>query len=212
MCSRLLLICLTTVLIAAAPPTSTAASTAIGPRASAGGAKVFLTPEEALALVFEGCEVTRSTVALNPKQKKRIGELAGAGFSKGLVFPYVATRDGKLVGTAYFDVHKVRTLRETVMIVIDPQDRIQRIEILAFGEPQQYLPRAKWYAQFVGQKLDKQLSLKHGIKGVTGATLTARATTSAARRVLAVHRVLGEIHRERARGVEPRVEHAEPVR
>ena len=172
MCSRLILFCLTLVLIAAVP--------ADPPRGSSRG-KVFLTKEEALALAFQDCEVTRSTVALRPEHKKRVGELAGAKFTKGLVFPYVAKRDGKLVGTAYFDVHKVRTLRETVMIVVDPEGRIQRIEILAFGEPQQYKPRAKWYAQFVGQKLDKQLSLKRGIKGVTGATLTARATTNAAR-------------------------------
>ena len=140
---------------------------------------------------------------------ERVGELAGDDFSKGVIFPYVATRDGKLVGTAYFDVHKVRTLRETVMIVVDPQDRIQRIEILAFGEPQEYLPRANWYAQFVGHKLDKKLSLKRGIKGVTGATLTARATTSSARRVLALHRVLGEIRREKIRGARPRTEKEE---
>lgn len=199
MCSRLILFCLTLALIAAAP--------ADPPRASSSG-KVFLTKQEALTLAFQGCEVKRSTVALKPEHKLRVGKLAGSKFSKGLVFPYVATRAGKLVGTAYFDVHRVRTLRETVMIVVDPQNRIQRIEILAFGEPQQYKPRAKWYAQFVGHALDKQLSLKHGIKGVTGATLTARATTSAARRVLAVHRVLGEIRRGQIRGAEPRAENA----
>ena len=62
-----------------------------------------------------------------------------------------------------------------------------------FAEPKDYLPRAKWYAQFVGCKLDGRLRLKRGIKGVTGATLTARATTGAARRMLALHQVLEEI-------------------
>lgn len=203
MCSRLLLSCLTLALISAAP--------ADPPGGSSSG-KVFLTQKEALALAFQDCQVTRSTVALKPEHKLRVGKLAGSKFSKGLVFPYVATRDGQLVGTAYFDVHRVRTLREIVMIVVDPQDRIQRIEILAFGEPQQYKPRAKWYAQFVGHALDQRLSLKHGIKGVTGATLTARAAVGAARRVLAVHRVLGEIHRKQVRGGRPRAANTESGR
>ena len=37
---------------------------------------------------------------------------------------------------------------------------------------------------------DDELSMKRGIRAVTGATLTARATTDAARRVLAVHKVI----------------------
>lgn len=151
--------------------------------------EVFLTKEEALELAFEGCQVTRSTVALTNEQKATVEELSGAAPSKSLVYPYVATKGGKVVGTAWFDVHKVRTLRETLMIVIDPGGKISRVEVLAFGEPAEYMPRASWYAQFVGKGLDKNLSLKKGIKKVTGATLTARATTDAARRVLAVHQV-----------------------
>lgn len=157
-----------------------------------GGGKVFLTKDEALALAFEGCEVTRRTVALKAEQKSRVAELAGTKLRKSLVYAYVARKDGELVGIAYFDVHKVRAMRETLMVVVDPNDRIARLEVLAFAEPLDYLPRGRWYAQFVGKRLDETLSLKRGIKGITGATLTARATTDAARRALAVHRVLKE--------------------
>ena len=38
--------------------------------------------------------------------------------------------------------------------------------------------------------MNDELSMKRGIRAVTGATLTARATTDAARRVLALHHVL----------------------
>ena len=151
--------------------------------------ETFLTKEEALELAFKDCKVARSTVTLTKKQKARVKELTGATPSKSLVYPYVATKDGKVVGTAWFDVHKVRTVREVLMVVIDPEGKISRIEVLAFGEPKEYMPRASWYAQFVGKGLDETLSLKKGIKKVTGATLTARATTDAARRVLAIHQV-----------------------
>jgi hypothetical protein len=157
--------------------------------APARAGKVFLTKEEALKLAFKDCEVTRTTIVLDPAQQKQISKLCGTTFERRLAFRYVATQQGKLVGTAYFDVHRVRTLRETLMIVVDPENHISRLEVLSFGEPIEYMPRVGWYAQFKGKGLDATLSLKKGIKKVTGATMTAKATTSAARRVLALHKV-----------------------
>lgn len=166
-----------------------ATATAATGQDPAGEREPFLTKEEALALAFEGCVVERRTEALDAAQRKRVAELADEEFGRATLFAYEATKDGKLVGTAYFDVHRVRTLRETIMVVVAPDERVARIEVLAFAEPQEYLPRAKWYAQFVGKRLDPSLSLKGSIRGVTGATLTAGATTSAVRVVLAQHRV-----------------------
>ncbi|MEL7061524.1 MAG: FMN-binding protein, partial [Acidobacteriota bacterium] len=57
-------------------------------------------------------------------------------------------------------------------------------------EPAEYIPPALWYAQFDGRSLDEALQVERGIRGVTGATLTARATTEAVRRALAIHAVL----------------------
>ncbi len=75
---------------------------------------------------------------------------------------------------------------------MDPQGALARIEVLSFLEPEEYLPRPNWYGQFPGKPLGDELSEKRGIRAVTGATLTVRATVEAARRVLALHRVLEE--------------------
>jgi Na+-translocating ferredoxin:NAD+ oxidoreductase RnfG subunit len=152
--------------------------------------KVFLTAEEALALAFEGCEVTRSTEYFNDERKKRVAALSKDDFERGMLYPYRATKDGELVGTAYIDKHRVRTLAESVMFVVDPKGRIARIELLSFGEPPEYIPNERWYAQLIGKPLDDALFLKKDIRNVTGATLTARATVGAARRVLAAHQVI----------------------
>jgi len=165
----------------AGPPTSAAAP----PPPAAG--KVFLTVEEALELAFPECTVERSTIYLTKDQRKAIDELAGTPLESGIVHVYAAQKDAKRVGWAYFDNHKVRTLRETLMVVVDTELRIRRLELLAFGEPLDYVPRGNWYSQFLGCKLDKTLRLKGKIRGITGATLTARATTDAVRRCLAVH-------------------------
>ncbi len=169
------------------PPAPAAARAARAARA-----KVYLTVDQALELAFPDAVVTRGTAILSEAEKARATKLAGHEVESALAFPYIATRDGKTLGTAYFDNHRVRTLRETLMIIVDPAGRIARLEMLSFGEPTDYIPRDSWYAQFLKAKLDDELQLKRGIKGVTGATLTARATTDAARRVLALHQVLGE--------------------
>lgn len=160
-----------------------------GAAPAARAAKVYLTMEEALELAFPECSIERTTAYLTKEQRKAAAELAGFEIETSIVHAYVARREGRLVGRAYFDTHRVRTLKQTIMVVVDPQDRIRRLELLAFAEPEDYVPRASWYGQFPGKRLDGELALDRGIKGVTGATLTARATTDAARRVLALHAV-----------------------
>ena len=158
---------------------------------------VFMTRDEALALAFPECEIERGTNYLTQEQVDEIAKLAGVKFEAKIVHPYVARKEGKLVGTAYFDAHRVRTLRESIMVVIQPDGKIGRIEVLSFGEPVDYIPRDSWYAQFNGNKLSDELQLKRKIKTVTGATLTARATTDGARRILALHQTLEKIAKEK---------------
>jgi Na+-translocating ferredoxin:NAD+ oxidoreductase RnfG subunit len=159
--------------------------------AAALDAKVFLTQEEALKLAFPGASIERRTAYLTEAQQKEVKRLSGdEELPSALVTYYMGRKDGRTTGTAYFDTHVVRTMPETVMVVVDPEGRVSRIEVLSFSEPEEYLPRPHWYEQFQGKPLDDELSLKRGVRAVTGATLTARATTAAARRVLAVDRVL----------------------
>jgi hypothetical protein len=156
-------------------------------------ATVFLTQEEALRLAFPGAAVAHRTAFLTPAQQNEARKLSGdPDLPAALVNLYVAMKDGHEVGTAYFDTHLVRTMPETIMIVVDPSGAIARIEVLSFSEPEEYLPRPRFYEQFAGKPLTDELSTKRGIHPVTGATLTVRATTDAARRVLALHRILHE--------------------
>jgi hypothetical protein len=155
-------------------------------------AKVFLTVDEALKLAFPGCEVARQSAFLTAEQLQRARQLSGVEVPSALVQVYTAKREGHLVGTAYFDTHRVRTLPETLLIVVDPQGKVGRIEVISFREPEEYMPRLLWYQQFQGKALDRDLQLKRDIRPVTGATLTARATTDAVRRVLALHQILHE--------------------
>ncbi|MCH2105669.1 MAG: FMN-binding protein [Planctomycetes bacterium] len=179
-------------------PVSALAFIPLAPSLEGSGGQVFLTLDEALELAFPKLEVERSTEFLSKEQKARVKKLSGYPVVSGIVYPYKATKEDPktkeevLVGTAYFETHRVRSLKETMMFVVSPDGVIVRAEVLAFYEPSDYMPNERYYAQFKGQILNDELRPNRGIKTVTGCTLTVNASTRAARRILAIHQVLGE--------------------
>ena len=150
-----------------------------------------ITRDEALSLAFPRCRIESESAGLTDEEVARVRELAGTEPERRLVRAHRGVdEEGEIVGTAYVDVHRVRTLRESLLVVVDPEGRVARIELLAFAEPPEYAPRAKWYAQLVGKELDDHLSLRGSVRGIAGATLTSRAIVDSVRRILAVHAVL----------------------
>jgi len=152
-------------------------------------AKVFMTQDEAFKLAFHGqTDIKRQTAYLTDDQASAVEKLSGEKPPSRVITWYVG--NGGAGGTAWFDSHLVRTLPETIMVVVTPSGTIQRIDILSFNEPEEYLPRAKWFDQLKGYPLSDDLSLRRGVRPITGATLSARAIVAAARRVLALNKVL----------------------
>lgn len=151
-----------------------------------------LTQEEALRLAFGSAEVERRTAFLDESQLDAARDLAGprSGIERGVVSYYVASDGGAPVGVAYFDAHRVRTLQEVLMIVVDPRGHVERVETVSFREPPEYEAPEGWLAQFLGRPLDDELSLRGDIAPMTGATLTANAVTYAVRRTLALHQII----------------------
>jgi hypothetical protein len=159
------------------------------------GAQLSL--QEALKSAFPApAVVERRTAFLKPDDLDAIRAAAGpdAPVSQRVISYYLAKRNGRPVGVAYFDSHRVRTLNEVVMIVVEPfgsyanaTGRIRSIEVLRFAEPPEYHASDAWLDQFEGKPLTPELSLKGAIANMTGATLTSNAIVRAARRVLATH-------------------------
>jgi electron transport complex protein RnfG len=156
-------------------------------------ATVLITVEEALEMAFPGATTQRETLFLSDDQRNQAEKESGSEISSALATRYVAHgEDGAVLGWAYLDTHRVRTLPETLMIVLGADDAVRRVEVVTFREPLEYMPREGWYEQYTGQELDDDLALKRDIRPVTGATLTARATTEAVRRVLAIHAAVAQ--------------------
>lgn len=161
--------------------------------ALAAQARVYMTQQQALASAFpSGTKVSRQSIFLTKEQQAAAKKASGIDFTDQLVVRYVGTdAANRVVGYAYFDTHRVRTLPETVMIVVTPEAKVAKIEVLSFDEPPEYLPKERWVEQIEGRRLDDDLSLKRAIRPLSGASLSGRAIVNASRKVLALHGAIG---------------------
>lgn len=159
--------------------------------ANLAGAEVFHSRESALALAFgQGAEVASQELFLSEAAQAEAARRAGSSIETRLVQRYEGRESGRLLGHAYFETHQVRTLPETLMVVVGPDGIVTAVHVLAFHEPEAYLPHQGFLQQFTDRALDGELSLRTGIQGIAGSTFTANAVTAAVRRVLAVHAVV----------------------
>jgi len=102
----------------------------------------------------------------------------------------IVKKDGKVLAYGYVDIHRVRTKPEAVLYIISPEGKIELVEVLAFHEPLEYIPPRNWLKLFEGKDINSPLRVKKDIPNVTGATLTARAITKNAKKVLALWNVI----------------------
>jgi Na+-translocating ferredoxin:NAD+ oxidoreductase RnfG subunit len=152
------------------------------------GAEVFHSRESALKLAFpEADSVDKREVFLICEKKQEVEVLARAKLSSRLVTIYGGRKEERVQGYAFIETHTVRSLPETILIVLDPNGNTQGIHLLAFHEPPEYAPSARWLGQFQGRPLTDELSLRGEVAGISGATITATAITAAARRILAIY-------------------------
>lgn len=148
------------------------------------------TTQEALALAFPGAQIQRREHFLADAQAQKAKLLSGVELAGLWWVAYEARTDGRLLGVAFFDTHRVRTLNETAMVAVNADGTLKRVEVVAFREPQEYLPKELWIRQLDGKRLDGALSLKRSIRPLSGATLTANVLVDASRRSLALFQVL----------------------
>lgn len=162
------------------------------PSLSARG-EVFHSRESALAVGFAGADsISTRTITLSSAQADEAARLAGAKLPSRLIQVYEAWQNGSVAARGIIDTHKVRSLPETLLIVIDVQQRVRAVHLLAFHEPVQYRAPEKWFSQFEQRALDPELAVRRGVSGIAGATMTSNAVTAAVRRALATLRIATE--------------------
>ncbi len=157
------------------------------------GAKVHYAKNEALALAFPDADkIQAKSFFLTDEEKSRVEDLAKAPLETKLVTVQIGEKGGAPMGYAFLDTQLVRTLPETLLVLVSPEGTVAKLLLLAFYEPPEYEAPARWLEQFDGRTLGPDLRVEREIHGIAGATLTANAVTAAVRRSLALYRVLIE--------------------
>ncbi len=154
-------------------------------------AAVFASKEVALREAFPDADrfEDRSFV-LTADQVREIEARAQAPVERKIWTIHEAWRGSERLGFAVIDVRNVRTLPEALLVVIDPTGKVRSLRILAFHEPSEYQPPARWLEQMNGRSLSPELHLKREIHTIAGATLSSQAVTRSVRSALALYQVL----------------------
>jgi hypothetical protein len=155
-------------------------------------AKVFYSQKEALALAFPRRDrVDDRSILLDDAQADKVQKLATSR-------PRVAARA---------HLHRVSRQRAARLRVhrrprpcarcprlsswcLSPAGAVRDLRLLAFHEPLEYMPSARWFQQFESKTLAAPLRLGGDVHGIVGATLSSRAATEGVRRALALYQVV----------------------
>ena len=156
-------------------------------------ATVYASKQEALREAFADADrIEERSFVLTTEQARSVEALAAAPLERQIWTLYLAYRGDRVIGSAVIDVRNVRTLPEALLVVISPDGSVRSLRILAFHEPTEYQPPARWLAGIESRQLGPDLHLKRGIHSIAGATLSSYAVTRSVRTALALYQVLLE--------------------
>ncbi len=134
---------------------------------------------------FPNCEYIKENIYITNDQKKSIENKTGKELYSRLGLRFKINCKNKIT-YAYVDSHIVRTLNETLVVLVN-ENKIQDIKIAAFNEPPEYKTPEKWNQQYLNKTLKNSLSIGDDIDGITGATLSGHAVNDTVKRVLSIH-------------------------
>ncbi|MBI3621148.1 MAG: FAD:protein FMN transferase [Nitrospirae bacterium] len=166
--------------------------------ASRSQAIVYATPEEALKRLLPDADTVREeSVTLTDQQKQAVEQLIDTRIKEERYTVWHASRDGGSIGTAVQVEVTGKERPITFLIAVSPERAVLGIEVLIYRESQGHEIRSgRFMKQFAGKTLAAPLKLGKDIDAISGATLSSRATTYAAKKALGLVQVITAPHTE----------------
>ncbi len=148
-------------------------------------------PEKILAEIFPGSKIEIKNIVISELQAQKVRELSGLKPESKLITFYIVKYGDLIKAYGYVDIHIVRTHPEVVLFILNEKGEIEIVKIISFKEPPEYMADENWLKYLKGKTLGKDLlRLRRDVPNMTGATLTARAITDNARKVIALWKVI----------------------
>jgi len=147
-----------------------------------GEAKVNTKVEQAVKGSFAKVDtIEPKRLILTKAQFVKVQKAAKAKLETKVYRYYLFKSGGSIVGYGVLTARKVRTKRATVLYAFTPEGTLKFAEIMAFGEPPEYIPNETWMGQFKAKPTSAPLKMGNDVPTISGATLSARSITDGAR-------------------------------
>ncbi|CAA6808258.1 MAG: Unknown protein [uncultured Sulfurovum sp.] len=130
--------------------------------------------------------VNKKSLILTKEESKKIQQQAKAKLSSKIVRYYEVKKENNTIGHAILLKEKIRTKYAAILYMVDNNNTMLGIEIVSFKEPSEYKPNDNWKKIFVGKTSEDTLVAGEDIATISGATMSARAISNAARVALAI--------------------------
>lgn len=132
--------------------------------------------------------IERDKIILSKDELNSIKQMAKLPVKSKLYRYYKVKSEDKIIAYAILITQKVRTKKATVLYFIE-NENVKFIEILAFLEPKEYIPKDTWMGQFDNKSLADEFKIGRDIPTISGSTMSARALSDGARLAIALYRI-----------------------
>lgn len=150
-------------------------------------ADLLINPYDAIKATYgDDVSVVKKNIMLKGYQAKTISKKTKVKLKTKIYRSFIVSKNDKTIAHAIIMVNKIRTKNAVVLYMIDINDTLRSVEIIAFNEPPEFMPNDKWLAQFDEKTSQDTLRLQRDISTITGATLSARSLTQNARLALGI--------------------------
>lgn len=150
-------------------------------------ATVYLSVQQAQALMFPGASLTPASITLTPAQVKAIEKACDVNVLSPQVNAWRASTGGWFIADQVVGKHEFIPFA----LALDEHGAVQSVEILEYREAYgEQVRNEAWRAQFAGKTHASPLKLNDDIKNISGATLSSRHVTDGVKRLLATYELV----------------------
>lgn len=151
---------------------------------------ILVAPETAMQHIFgTTSSISKKNLLLSLSEAQEVSKLAKIKLDTKLYRVYYAKKGKDVIGYGLMITKKIRTKTATMLYAFNHSGSLQSVEVIAFHEPKEYSPSKTWLSQFDSAVNYDSLYTGKGVSGITGATLSARKITDAARLAYAIYNV-----------------------
>lgn len=158
---------------------------------SGSNAKSKVSIEEVVKTSFKNVSaVEPKHLILNKAQFSKVRSRAKTAITTKVYRYYNIMGKSKKLGVAVLITRKVRSKKATVLYAFDNSGTLRFTEIMAFGEPPEYIPSKIWMSQLQNRDESVTLTVGKDIPTISGSTLSARSITEGARVARAIYEIV----------------------